>query len=139
MTTKIQLRGNCQRCGREQAVLAPSGTMAKHGSTDKGGWFIGGCSGHNYGPMQEDISVTRDIVATVRADVAKLLEIYALFVFRTDCYVELVVFSFNYKRCFLAHDALPDVELTFTPITGSFAVSLVFDFWQIEGSEDINS
>lgn len=74
MTTKTQLRGNCQCCGREQAVLAPFGTMAKHGYTVKGGWFIGGCSGHNYGPMQEDISVTRDIVATVRADVARLLE-----------------------------------------------------------------
>lgn len=74
MTTKTQLRGNCQCCGREQAVLASSGTMAKHGYTVKGGWFLGVCSGHNYRPMQEDISVTRDIVATVRADVAKLLE-----------------------------------------------------------------
>lgn len=74
MTTKTQLRGNCQCCGREQAVLASSGTMAKHGYTVKCGWFLGVCSGHNYRPMQEDISVTRDIVATVRADVAKLLE-----------------------------------------------------------------
>lgn len=74
MTTKTQLRGNCQCCGREQAVLASSGTMAKHGYTVKGGWFQGVCSGHNYRPMQEDVSVTRDIVATVRADVAKLLE-----------------------------------------------------------------
>lgn len=74
MTTKTQLRGNCQCCGRDQAVLATTGTLAKHGYTVKGGWFQGVCSGHNYRPMQEDISVTRDIVATVRADVAKLLE-----------------------------------------------------------------
>ncbi len=73
MKTKAQLRGNCQCCGREQAVLASSGTMAKHGYTVKCGWFLGVCSGHNYRPMQEDISVTRDIVATVRADVAKLM------------------------------------------------------------------
>ena len=74
MTTKTQLRGNCQCCGRDQAVLATTGTLAKHGYTVKGGWFLGVCSGHNYRPMQEDISVTRDIVATVRTDVAKLLE-----------------------------------------------------------------
>ena len=74
MATKTQLRGNCQCCGRDQAVLATTGTLAKHGYTVKGGWFQGVCSGHNYRPMQEDRAIADRIIISVRADVAKLLD-----------------------------------------------------------------
>lgn len=72
MATKTQLRGNCQCCGRDQAVLATTGTLAKHGYTVKGGWFQGVCSGHHHRAMQDDRSVTDRIVAEVRSQVAEL-------------------------------------------------------------------
>ena len=72
MNTKIQFRGNCQCCGRQQAVLS-TGHISKHGYTVESGWFSGICRGMNYQPMQLSRVITDDIVAKVRADVAKLL------------------------------------------------------------------
>lgn len=72
-STKIQLRGNCPCCGRDQAVLA-SGRMSKHGYTVEQGWFQGVCSGDSHAPMQKDRVVTDRIIAQVRADVVKLLQ-----------------------------------------------------------------
>jgi len=67
-----QLRGNCQCCGRQQAVVGK--WMAKHGYTVEHGWFQGACSGESSEPMQVSRTRTDNIVAQVRADVAKLLE-----------------------------------------------------------------
>lgn len=63
-STKIQLRGNCPCCGRDQAVLA-SGRMSKHGYTVEQGWFQGVCSGDSHAPMQKDRVVTDRIIAQV--------------------------------------------------------------------------
>jgi hypothetical protein len=71
MADKLQTRGNCQCCGRDQAVLR-AGTMAKHGYTVEQGWFNGVCTGHSYAPMQNDRSVTDRIIAQVRAEVKTL-------------------------------------------------------------------
>lgn len=70
--TSTQLRGNCQCCGRQQAVVGR--WMAKHGYTVEHGWFQGACSGESSEPMQKSRTRTDGIVAQVRADVAKLLE-----------------------------------------------------------------
>jgi hypothetical protein len=67
----VQLRGNCQCCGRQQAV---NGRMAKHGYTVDGGWFNGVCTGANHKPMQEDRTVTDKIVSDIRTQVATLLK-----------------------------------------------------------------
>lgn len=71
-TKSIQLRGICQCCGREQAVV--KGRIAKHGYVVENGWFQGVCSGHNYQPMQLDVTATNVIIAQVNADIVKLQE-----------------------------------------------------------------
>jgi len=67
----IQIRGNCQCCGHQQAVV--SGTMSKHGYTVEHGWFSGVCSGRNYAPLQVSRERTDSIVAQVRAEVPELI------------------------------------------------------------------
>lgn len=68
---KIQTRGNCPCCGREQAVLS-SGLMSKHGYTVEDGWFNGVCHGDRHAPMQVQREVTDAIVAQVREEAAAL-------------------------------------------------------------------
>lgn len=67
----IQIRGNCQCCGREQAVV--NGFMSKHGYTVQNGWFQGVCSGNQYQPMQFSRIETDRIVSDIRAEIPKLL------------------------------------------------------------------
>ena len=67
----IQIRGNCQCCGNQQAVV--NGLMSKHGYTVEHGWFSGVCSGRNYAPMQVNRTHTDKIVVEIRAEVPKLL------------------------------------------------------------------
>lgn len=72
LSSLIQLRGNCQCCGRQQAVLA-SGRMAKHGYTVEQGWFSGVCPGQHYSPMQRDRTQTDAVVAKILDEAAALL------------------------------------------------------------------
>jgi len=69
--SKIQVRGNCQCCGRQQAIVG--GLMSKHGYTVEHGWFSGVCSGNRYAPMQKSRAETDSIVANIRAEIPKLL------------------------------------------------------------------
>lgn len=71
MTKAIQIRGNCQCCGREQAVV--SGLMSKHGYTVQNGWFSGVCSGNHFQPMQFSRVETDQIVSDIRTEIPKLL------------------------------------------------------------------
>lgn len=71
MKKEIQIRGNCQCCGREQAVVG--GLMSKHGYTVEHGWFSGVCSGNHYQPMQFSRVETDRIVSDIRAEIPKLL------------------------------------------------------------------
>jgi hypothetical protein len=71
MKKEIQIRGNCQCCGREQAVV--SGFMSKHGYTVEHGWFQGVCSGNRHQPMQFSRLETDRIVFEIRAEIPKLL------------------------------------------------------------------
>jgi hypothetical protein len=66
-----QIRGNCQCCGRQQAVVG--GGMSKHGYTVDHGWFNGVCSGERYAPMQVSRVHTDQIIVEVRAEVVELL------------------------------------------------------------------
>jgi hypothetical protein len=70
--SKIQIRGNCQCCGRQQAVV--NGLMSKHGYTVEHGWFNGVCSGNDYQPMQFSREKTDSLVAEIRAEVVQLLD-----------------------------------------------------------------
>lgn len=72
MTTssKIQFRGICQCCGREQAVVR--GRMSKHGYTVEQGWFSGVCTGQHYAPMQHDRKEADSIAAIVSSQAAAL-------------------------------------------------------------------
>lgn len=69
-TSKIQLRGHCQCCGREQAVTATEGGMAHHGyevrDRGHGGYFSGPCSGHQHPPIEHDTTVARNVIAATR-------------------------------------------------------------------------
>lgn len=69
--TKIQLRGNCPCCGRQQAVVGTR--MSKHGYTVDHGWFNGVCPGHHYAPMQIDRTVADEVIADTYTEVAQLL------------------------------------------------------------------
>lgn len=64
MTNKTQLRGICQCCGREQAVVR--GLMSKHGYTVENHWFNGICSGERFAPMQKERAQADAIVVAVR-------------------------------------------------------------------------
>lgn len=70
MTNKIQIRGNCQCCGADQAVK--SGRMSKHGYTVESGWFNGVCDGQHYAPLQSDRTHTDLIIKSVLAQVVEL-------------------------------------------------------------------
>lgn len=70
MSNEIQLRGICQCCGREQAVMR-SGTMSKHGYTVDHGYFNGVCVGQNYKPMQQDRAQADLRIAAVLEQAAK--------------------------------------------------------------------
>jgi len=67
---KTQLRGHCQCCGREQAIV--NGRMAKHGYTIVNGWFSGVCSGDSYAPMQTSREQTDKIIGQVGMEVMVL-------------------------------------------------------------------
>ena len=67
----IQIRGNCQCCGREQAVV--NGRMSKHGYTVNHGWFNGICSGRNYAPLQTNRDRANSIIEQIRKEVPELL------------------------------------------------------------------
>jgi hypothetical protein len=71
MKKEIQVRGNCQCCGKEQAVVG--GLMSKHGYTVENGWFNGVCEGNFFKPMQVSRVETDNIVASIRIQIPKLL------------------------------------------------------------------
>ena len=68
----IQLRGNCQLCGRLHAIISRTGKVAKHGYTVEHGFFSGVCSGSHYVPMQESREATNAAIEAVRSEVAEL-------------------------------------------------------------------
>lgn len=71
---RIQHRGHCQCCGREQAVRNSSPTlsrMAQHGYTVDNGYFQGVCHGHKHGPIEFDRKQADTMVAMVRNDVIR--------------------------------------------------------------------
>lgn len=63
---QTQLRGNCQLCGRYQAVR--NGTMAHHGYEVTNGYFKGVCQGHKYPAMQTERMMTDSAIHTARED-----------------------------------------------------------------------
>jgi len=69
--TKNQIRGNCQCCGRLQAVR--NGHMSKHGYTKQHGWFAGVCSGERYAPMQVSREHTDKVIADITAEIPELI------------------------------------------------------------------
>ncbi len=71
MTSITQIRGNCQCCGRQQAIV--NGLMSKHGYTVKEGWFSGICSGRNYAPIQVSRTTTDKIIADISAEIPELI------------------------------------------------------------------
>jgi len=71
-TVKIQIRGNCQCCGHDQAVV--NGTMSKHGYTVDNGWFNGICSGERFAPLQKDRTQLDLILASVAVELTQLAE-----------------------------------------------------------------
>ena len=71
MQATLQIRGNCQCCGRQQAVV--NGKMSKHGYTVKEGWFSGVCSGRNYAPIQVSRTTTDKIIADISAEIPELI------------------------------------------------------------------
>ena len=71
----VQLRGHCQQCGRQQAVV--SGSMSKHGYTVKQGWFSGVCQGERYQPVERSREHADDLVLKIRAECDDLVDLAA--------------------------------------------------------------
>jgi hypothetical protein len=71
-SSRIQIRGNCQCCGNDQAVV--SGYASKHGYTVNNGWFNGVCSGQHYEPIQVSRVQTDRVIESVRKSVTELEE-----------------------------------------------------------------
>ena len=71
--SNIKTLGNCQCCGRLQAVLG-TGKSSKHGYTVDHGWFSGVCSGQNFEPLQVSRTQTDLIIESVISEVASLEE-----------------------------------------------------------------
>lgn len=67
---RTQMRGNCQCCGRDHAVV--SGHMSKHGYTVNDGWFSGVCRGEHYPPIQNSRERLNQIVLNVRNEIVAL-------------------------------------------------------------------
>jgi hypothetical protein len=67
----IQIRGNCQCCGREHAVV--DGRMAKHGYTVESGWFKGVCAGKHFAPIQVSREQTDTLIVSVRKQVLEII------------------------------------------------------------------
>ena len=67
----IQIRGNCQCCGREHAVV--DGRMAKHGYTVESGWFKGVCAGKHFAPIQVSREQTDTLIASIRKQVLEMI------------------------------------------------------------------
>jgi hypothetical protein len=70
--TKIQIRGNCQCCLRDQAIV--SGKMSKHGYTVEHGWFNGVCYGNRHLPLQLSRTETDRTAAQILEQAARLDE-----------------------------------------------------------------
>ena len=68
--SKIQLRGHCQCCGNDQAVV--QGRMSHHGYTVRDGWFQGICRGLNYAPVEHDRSELDRTVDLISKSVVEL-------------------------------------------------------------------
>lgn len=68
---RIQLRGICQCCGREQAVV--NGYMSQHGYDVEQGYFRGVCPGRDFAPMQQSREQTDRIVAKLRQEAPMLV------------------------------------------------------------------
>ncbi len=69
--SKVQIRGNCQCCGRQQAVVR--GDIAQHGYTVDNGYFNGVCAGHRYSPLQLKRDKADLVVAECRKDAVDAL------------------------------------------------------------------
>jgi hypothetical protein len=67
---KIQMRGHCQVCGGQQAVVR--GGMSKHGYTVKQGWFEGVCTGEHQAPVEESREHLDLTCAKINEQVAKI-------------------------------------------------------------------
>jgi len=74
---RIQIRGNCQCCGRQQAIVR--GDMAQHGYTVERGYFEGVCYGYQFSPLQVSRAKADEIIAECRADAVELLALVAAY------------------------------------------------------------
>lgn len=70
--SNIQIRGNCQICGRDHAFIGAK--MAQHGYTVEYGFFNGVCDGHKYLPVQKDITKLRQVQEHLRTEGQKNIE-----------------------------------------------------------------
>lgn len=70
--SKIQMRGHCQCCGRDQAVVR--GNMSKHGYTVEWSYFKGVCPGQHYAPIEVERTEADATIASVRQQAKLLLQ-----------------------------------------------------------------
>lgn len=70
--TKATHNGNCQCCGRLQAVNSKTQRIAKHGYTVDWGFFNGVCSGAGELPLQLDRTITDKTIKALRDHAAEM-------------------------------------------------------------------
>lgn len=69
---KATHNGNCQCCGRSQAVNAKTQKIAKHGYTVDWGFFNGQCAGSDKLPLQLDRTITDSTIKHLREFAAEM-------------------------------------------------------------------
>lgn len=69
---KATHNGNCQCCGRSQAVNAKTQKIAKHGYTVDWGFFNGQCAGSDKLPLQLDRTITDCTITQLREYAAEM-------------------------------------------------------------------
>lgn len=63
--TRTQLRGHCQRCTRQHAVV--DGRIAKHGYRVEYSEFVGTCQGADHAPIETNTTLAQAFVGQLRA------------------------------------------------------------------------
>lgn len=67
---KLQLRGHCQVCGNDQAVVRTQ--MSKHGYSILNGWFSGICHGQHHQPIEVSREYTDEVILQIKIDIENI-------------------------------------------------------------------
>lgn len=105
MGERVQMRGNCQVCGRLQAA---DPRLSKHGYTVENGWFNGVCPGAGFDPIQASRGLLDRIMVDILRDCDQI-EAHALKIEQGKYTPETIVVQ-EYRKATRWSDEQPEVR-----------------------------